>query len=102
MLIGNLIDENPFNSDAQPIQSGLNGLELWSDGMDIVQIDIGFAAESTEDRSTFFNSRTRGRSRKKVDLVAIFEKKRRDCDERVEMTRRRRRRHKDFHEALHP
>src|SRR5258706_8911586 len=102
MLIGNLIDENPFEGDAQPIQSRLNGLELWSDGMDIVQIDIGCAGKSMEDGSTFLNSRTIGRSRKKGGLVALFSQKCRNRDKRIEMAGRRCRSHKDFHEALHP
>jgi hypothetical protein len=88
MLISNLIDEKPFNSDAQPIQSGLNGLELRSDGMNIVQFDIRIAGKSMEDGSTFLNPRTSGRSRKKDGLVAIFSQKSRNRDKGIEMARR--------------
>ncbi len=102
MLVGNPIDEDLLEDDAQPIQSGLHGLELRRHIVEVLYIDIGIAWERMKPRSALFDAATIGRARKEDDLVAIFDQKPCDREKWVEMPRRWCRSHKNFHEVLRP
>ncbi|MET3341531.1 hypothetical protein ABIF52_001912 [Bradyrhizobium japonicum] len=93
----NGVDEDALAGHAEPLQPRRDGLEFGDPREDVVRIEVRALGKGKELDAAGLDAGAKGGAGHESNLMTLGDQDLRDCQHRIEMTRRRRRSDKNLH-----